>query len=237
MEQGSLACLFSKTGQEADYTKWWIEQTTYRKDEMLDTQGFNIFVPAKVFAPDPRVTRSVSLFMENAKDMTGMRVLDIGTGTGILALHAVWEGAREVVATEIDQAALAAARRNFSAYAVGDKVKLVEQGVLDCSWGRFDRIMMNIIFSTPQLTQEQTSALAQSTLSIHRDLFTKLDVLMTATGKCCLGFASFGDIEGLEKELVNLQSRLPVALTCKSERRFDVNWYYLELSRPPTLSL
>lgn len=44
----------------------------------------------------------------------GARVADIGTGSGILAIAALRLGARIVVAADVDEAALEAARENFS---------------------------------------------------------------------------------------------------------------------------
>jgi ribosomal protein L11 methyltransferase len=44
----------------------------------------------------------------------GARVADVGTGSGILAIAALRLGARSVVAADVDEAALEAARENFS---------------------------------------------------------------------------------------------------------------------------
>ncbi len=59
----------------------------------------------------------------------GERVLDLGTGSGILAIAAVKLGAAACLATDIDPVAVEAARANVSANHVSDRVQ-VEQGSL-----------------------------------------------------------------------------------------------------------
>jgi ribosomal protein L11 methyltransferase len=59
----------------------------------------------------------------------GERVLDLGTGSGILAIAAVKLGAATCLATDIDPVAVEAARANVAANGVQDRVQ-VEQGSL-----------------------------------------------------------------------------------------------------------
>ena len=49
--------------------------------------------------------------------------MDIGTGTGVLAIHAARRGATKVVATDVDPAALECARENARAAGVADVVE------------------------------------------------------------------------------------------------------------------
>jgi ribosomal protein L11 methyltransferase len=71
------------------------------------------------------------------------RALDIGTGTGILAMAAALWGAAEVVAIDNDPDAVAAARRNVALNAVADKVSVGGQE-LAAIGGAFDLIAANI---------------------------------------------------------------------------------------------
>jgi ribosomal protein L11 methyltransferase len=56
----------------------------------------------------------------------GSRVLDVGTGSGILAIAAARHGAREVVGLDIDPVAVAAARANMRLNRLGRVVKVYE---------------------------------------------------------------------------------------------------------------
>ena len=84
----------------------------------------------------------------------GERVLDLGTGSGILAIAAVKLGAAACLATDIDPVAVEAARANVAANGVQDMVQ-VEQGSLaqlstlhsPLSTAKFDLALVNILAS------------------------------------------------------------------------------------------
>lgn len=69
-------------------------------------------------------TRGVLRLLEDAVE-AGDRVLDLGTGSGILAVAAVRLGARRVVALDVDADALEVARRNLERNGVADAVELL----------------------------------------------------------------------------------------------------------------
>ncbi len=76
------------------------------------------------------------------------RVLDVGSGSGILSIAAARLGAAEVIAVEYDQDANINARENLSANGVQDRVRLVEAMAdppLLASLGTFDIVLANIL--------------------------------------------------------------------------------------------
>jgi len=78
----------------------------------------------------------------------GDRVLDVGSGSGILAIAAVRLGAREAVAVEYDPDANLNARENFERNGVDGRVRLVEALADDAllrELGRFDLVLANIL--------------------------------------------------------------------------------------------
>ncbi len=78
----------------------------------------------------------------------GDRVLDVGSGSGILAIAAARRGAREAVAVEYDPDANLNARENFERNGVEDRVALVEalaDDALLAELGRFDLVLANIL--------------------------------------------------------------------------------------------
>ena len=91
-------------------------------------------------------TSSVACLME-ALDFSGKRVLDIGTGTGILAMFARRLGAALAIGTEIDPLALPCIQENFerNGFETSDCVL----GFLDAFKGstKFDVILCNMIRS------------------------------------------------------------------------------------------
>ena len=76
------------------------------------------------------------------------RVLDVGSGSGILAIAAVRLGAREAVAVEYDPDANLNARENLERNGVDGRVRLVEalaDDALLAELGTFDVLLANIL--------------------------------------------------------------------------------------------
>lgn len=66
-----------------------------------------------VFGDGSHETTRMMLDALRAADPEGKTVLDIGTGTGILAISAKMQGAAEVFAVDTDRSAIDTARENF----------------------------------------------------------------------------------------------------------------------------
>lgn len=77
---------------------------------------------------------------------SGMTVLDLGTGSGILTIAAIKLGAGQVTALDIDSQAVTAARRNFRRCGIGTQVKLGQGSVPHAAAGagQFDLAVANI---------------------------------------------------------------------------------------------
>ena len=71
------------------------------------------------------------------------RVLDLGCGSGILAIAAASLGACEVTAIDIDPLALETTAHNAQINGVGDRIRI--QTAATCQGGRFDLVMANIL--------------------------------------------------------------------------------------------
>jgi ribosomal protein L11 methyltransferase len=77
---------------------------------------------------------------------SGMKVLDLGTGSGILTIAAIKLGAGQVTALDIDSQAVTAARRNFRRCGISKQVKLGQGSVphATAGAGQFDLAVANI---------------------------------------------------------------------------------------------
>jgi ribosomal protein L11 methyltransferase len=73
-------------------------------------------------------------------------VLDVGTGTGILAIAAALWGAREVVAVDTDPAAIANAAENVRRNGVADRVRIA-RGSAEDAGGIFEVAAANLLSS------------------------------------------------------------------------------------------
>jgi ribosomal protein L11 methyltransferase len=74
----------------------------------------------------------------------GMKVLDLGTGSGILAMAAAKLGAKRVLALDSDQQAVSVARANVNDNGV-DGLVSVRRGSLSDVSGRHDLVVVNIL--------------------------------------------------------------------------------------------
>jgi putative methylase len=78
----------------------------------------------------------------NYDDIIGKAVLDLGCGTGRLALGAAFLGAESVVGVDIDESSIKAASANSEQVGLGDKVKWVTADI-DAITGAFDTVLQN----------------------------------------------------------------------------------------------
>ena len=81
-----------------------------------------------------------NLLIEAIHINKGERFLEIGTGTGILAVHAALEGAA-VTATDIDESAINCAKRNAEENSV--KIRLIKTDLFRGVEGVFDAVAFN----------------------------------------------------------------------------------------------
>jgi release factor glutamine methyltransferase len=111
--------------------------------------GLDIAVDAHVLTPRPETERVVEVALDylNACAAGPVRVMDLGTGSGCIALALAHDcPAAEVVATDISRAALAVARRNRARHGLDDRIRLVAgrgMDMLDPCRARFDLIVSN----------------------------------------------------------------------------------------------
>ncbi len=92
--------------------------------------------------------RMVEEFMVSAPDPGAVRVLDVGTGSGVLAIAALLLGAGEAVGLDLDPDALREARQNARLNRVSDRLCL-PRGPLDPqATGRFHLVVANLVAPT-----------------------------------------------------------------------------------------
>jgi ribosomal protein L11 methyltransferase len=100
--------------------------------------------PGMAFGTGLHPTTQMCLMVLEEAVQPGMRVLDLGTGSGILAIAAAKLGATTVLGLDIDPVAVAAAQENVHRNAVSDRVT-VAQGSLDGTTDIYDLVVVNIL--------------------------------------------------------------------------------------------
>ena len=99
--------------------------------------------PGLAFGTGTHPTTRMCLRWVVARSWQGQRVLDYGCGSGILAMGAARFGAAEIVAVDIDPAAVESTRLNAHANQV-----VLQAGLPDLAKGAFDLVLANIL-ATP----------------------------------------------------------------------------------------
>ena len=117
-----------------------------RRTATSHAAGFRLSVPPTVFHPRFFLTSEYFAAFIGRFDLSGQRVAEVGTGSGILALAAARAGASHVVAIDINPNAAAAASRNARANGLGDRVTGVCSNLLSAIE---PRPTFDVIISSP----------------------------------------------------------------------------------------
>lgn len=121
----------------------WREYPPGERDVVL------ILDPGMAFGTGTHPTTQLCLRALERYLRPGARVLDLGSGSGILAIAAAKLGSGSVLALDTDPLAVEAARENIQANRVGAGITAGE-GTLQAGQGPFDLILANILAGTIQ---------------------------------------------------------------------------------------
>ena len=129
-----------KVGRRIVVKPTWIEYEPEAKEVVIELD------PGMAFGTGYHPTTYTSLEAMEQLVGTGSSALDLGTGSGILAIAAIRLGASNVVALDIDPQALRAARRNLRRTGTTRRIKLVQGTLPDPAvrQGQFDLVVANI---------------------------------------------------------------------------------------------
>ena len=119
----------------------------------VDRDGVSL-LPGRAFGSGSHPTTTLCLRALESKLKPGDSVLDLGTGSGVVAIAAAMLGASHVVACDVDPAAVAVAARHIALNHVGDRVEVIRnrpEALPELDTGtRFDLIVSNILYTIHQ---------------------------------------------------------------------------------------
>lgn len=101
--------------------------------------------PGMAFGTGNHATTALCLQMLEEYVKPGMDVIDVGTGSGILAIQAGLLGANTVQAMDYDTVAVSAAKENIALNNLQEKVSICQSDLLAEAYGQADIIVANII--------------------------------------------------------------------------------------------
>jgi ribosomal protein L11 methyltransferase len=100
--------------------------------------------PSTGFGTGHHETTRLCLAALQQIDLSGQRVIDVGTGSGVLAIAAASLGATPVVAVDNDPEALRNARENLVLNRCGEAIDVVESELSDLSLAAADVVVANL---------------------------------------------------------------------------------------------
>jgi ribosomal protein L11 methyltransferase len=103
-----------------------------------------IIEPSTGFGTGHHATTRLCLEMLQRLELRGARVIDVGTGSGVLALAAWKLGAADVAAVDNDADALENARVNFAGNGAGPSIDVVRDGIETLRIERADVVLANL---------------------------------------------------------------------------------------------
>jgi len=121
--------------------------THFNNREEFELKGVNIIVNESVFSPDPNKTNSSIMVLNNLPRLKGKDILDMGCGSGVIAIYCALHGARKVIAADNDERAIKNAKENVKRNNVGKIVKIIKSDLFENIKGSFDYIFGNLPIS------------------------------------------------------------------------------------------
>jgi len=204
---------------ESKYLEWWAKRNNARSSRFVEVEGEKVFVRKEVFSPEASLTNSTAQLIRHIPDLSDKCVLDLGTGSGILAIHAAKKNARHVVALDIDSAALQNAQENVESHTLQNSISLLKSDLYGNVEGKFDFIMANLPVA------DSVWEVLPHTISETYDIFLgECKAFLSEGARIIFAFASFGDVKALRLKL----SDSPFIWQEYVEENFGVNWFLFE---------
>jgi methylase of polypeptide subunit release factors len=173
---------------------------------------------------EPDDTVSLRKLMADDQIADGRRILEIGTGTGLLSLICLTGGATSVIATDINPAAVANARYNAAMLELDQdfEVRLVETDKPDAfavikPKERFDLIISNPPWEDGKIAQPADHAFYDPDFALMDSLLAGLPSHLNPGGRCLL---AYGHVPAITR-LLSEASKLGYQTKVLDDRKLD----------------
>ena len=189
-------------------------------DYEINIKNMNLMIKDGVFTPDPKITNSALIIINNLPKVKDLDVLDVGCGTGIIGIYCALKGAKNVLAVDNSDKALENTRINLKKNNLKDRVKVVKSNLFENVNGKFDYIFANL-----PILDEVWDLDVSTTNTVQKYILECKDYVKKG-GKVYFTWASFSDITPLRE----LCSKLDYSYKEISENKSGITWYLIELS-------
>ena len=140
----------------------------------------------------PKYDKSAQMIISMMPSQKGKRILEIGSGTGILSLFSLFQGSHSVVAVDINPHAVENTKENFKKYNFTN-TQVIYSNLFFEVRGVFD----TIIFNAPFFGYKAKDFLELGTYDDNYEtliqFFSQASKFLTKNGEILLGFANTGN--------------------------------------------
>jgi len=160
--------------------------------KIMSFLGAELVVLPGVFPPK----EDTALLAEHLPISGSETVLDLGTGTGALALWAAQQGAASVVAVDIADAAVRNAKRNVERLGLGSRVDVRTGDAFSCvgSSESFDIILANLPGRNKTADNDTSAAQWDTEFRAHKALFAGARAHLRPGGTIYMVKANYPDL-------------------------------------------
>ena len=173
-----------------------------------------ILVHNDVFTPDPKITNSSSIILNNLPNVRGKDILGMGVGTGIIAIMCAKKFARNILAVDIDKKALRNTEENIKNLKINN-VKLALSNLYENVKGKFDFIFANLPID------DAVWNIKEKTVSLIERFLTDSRYHLNEEASIYLPWFSISDV----KQIENLLDKLDYSYKMLSEEKIGFTWY------------
>lgn len=141
----------------------------------------------------PQYDWSSAFYVENFPDVTGLRFLEIGSGTGVISVFAGLRGASKVVATDVNPEAVHNTKLNFELHDLSNAEAILSEG-FDRIAERFDVITWNAPYHGSHPNDLLERGCADEDYRGIRAFFDGVQNHLNPGGVVVFGFSESGDL-------------------------------------------
>ena len=140
----------------------------------------------------PKYDRAPQMIISMMPNQDGKEVLEIGSGTGILSLFSLFQGAEKVVAIDINKNAVENTSENFNKYGFVNCLSLLSD-LFEKVNGTFDTIIFNAPFHGHVAKDQLELGTYDFNYETLKRFFNVVCNYLRLSGEILLGFANTGD--------------------------------------------
>lgn len=166
--------------------------------------GIKIHARHGVFSPDTNLTHSTSILIKHLPDVRNKRIIDMGCGTGIIAITCALQGAEHVIASDVSNNAIQNTKENIQRYNLEKLIDLRKSNLFESIPEKFDYILANL----PILDEVWNDKEGEASNLIKKFVLEAIKHL-ELDGSLYFAWGSFSDITPLKEWLShqNLQMK------------------------------